>query len=278
MTLTAETVPGPTLTIQPGPRNAYTDPDSGLRFYRWQGRDLVSVTSARRMAGIPHGLHQWTLGKVIDRALDDLPALLERVRSGDPRELAAVRTFLRRAATDERDRAAELGTAVHDAAAEGRALPDVDPAVRPRLRQYLDWRAKSQAEILASEFQVFHLGAGYAGSADLLARFPDGSIDVVDLKTGKGIYPDHALQVMAYLMAEFVGADDVVNEEVTALLHQATGAAVLHLADDGWEYHRLRVDAATWNAYRGLLAFALWSHLHTRVSDIAIASRKGGTR
>ena len=37
-----------TIVVSPGPRNARTDPETGLRTYRWQGRDLPSVTSLRR--------------------------------------------------------------------------------------------------------------------------------------------------------------------------------------------------------------------------------------
>ncbi len=45
-----------TITIETSPRNAFTDPSTGMRFYRLQGRDLPSVTTLRRMAGLPHGL------------------------------------------------------------------------------------------------------------------------------------------------------------------------------------------------------------------------------
>jgi hypothetical protein len=113
---------------------------------------------------------------------------------------------------------------------------EVGPDVAPRLRQYLDWLATSKAEILATEFQCWNLGIGYAGTADLLVRFPDQSIWLVDLKTGKGVYGEHALQLLAYLMAEFVGTDDVVDETTTEYLKAATGLAVLHLEADKWEF------------------------------------------
>ena len=70
-------------------------------------------------------------------------------------------------------------------------------------------------------------------------RFADGSLWIVDYKTGKGIYAEHALQLMAYTMADVVGADDVVDEGLTELLHQVTGMAVLHLSDAAWEFHAL---------------------------------------
>ena len=267
---------GPTLTVQSGPRNASTDPATGLRYYSWQGRRLPSVTSIRRLAGIPLGLHNWAISKVIDRAVDEWRDIGAELAKADPAAVQVVRHRLRKAATDERDAAADLGTAVHDAAATSKAMGDVDPKVAPRLRHYLDWLRQSGAVVLGSEFQCWNLTVGYAGTADLLCRFPDDSIWVVDLKTGKGIYGEYALQLLAYLMAEFIGEDDVRDESLTALLRQVKGMAVLHLADDHWEFVSLRADAETWTAFRGLLAFGLWMRDHEARETFALGSRKGG--
>jgi hypothetical protein len=266
---------GPAITIQIGPRNATTDPATGLRYYRWRGRDLPSVTSIRRLAGIPFGLHNWAISKVVDRAVDEAKDVAEQLASADPAAVQLVKHRLRKAATDERDAAAELGTAVHDAAATGKALTDVPPPVAAKLRQYLDWLRVSGAEILASEFQCWNLSVGYAGTADLLCRFPDGSVWVVDIKTGKGIYGEYALQLMAYLMAEFVGQDDDIDATTTDLLRSARGVAVLHLASDHWEFVSLRADAETWTAFRGLLRFGVWMRDHEQRETFALGSRKG---
>lgn len=271
----AAPAPSPVITISPGPRNARTDPATGLRSYTWQGRDLPSVTSIRRIAGLPHGLHQWAINQVISHALDHWPELTERLAGGDPGQLKAVRQELRSAATAQRDKAADLGTAVHDAAARRLSPLEVPPEVAPRLRQYLDWLSVSGAEILATERQVWNLALGYAGSFDLLVRLRDGSIHLVDLKTGKGTYPEYALQLFAYAMAEFVGEDDVVDERVTELLHAVKGMAVLHLTDTGWEYIALRPDPATWSAFRGLLAFAVWMATHQDMASVTLALRAG---
>jgi hypothetical protein len=268
-------VSAPTIVVAPGPRNARTDPATGLRFYRWQGRDLPSVTSIRRMAGLPHGLHAWTIERVISHALDHLPEIADRLRSGDPAQLKLVRHELRTAATAQRDRAAELGTAVHDAAASGRSPLDVPAEVAPRLRQYLDWLAVSGAEVLAAERQVWNLTLGYAGTFDLLVRLRDGTIWLVDIKTGRSAYPEHALQLLAYSMAEFVGSDDSIDEPTTELLRGIKGMAVLHLADDGWEFLAVRSDPRTWSAFRGLLSFATWMAEHTHMASVTIASRSG---
>lgn len=258
----------------PGPRNADTAAD-GIRYYTWRGQRYPSVTTIRRLAGIPHGLHQWALNQVINRVLDEAPSIAARLGSGEPSQVALVRQYLRTAATEERDKAAARGTAVHAAASEGLALTDVGPDIAPHLRQYIDWRTVSGVEVLASEFQIWNPTVGYAGSCDLLARFPDGSIWVVDLKTSKGTYGEHALQLIAYLMGEFVGADDTVDQRTTDLLHQASGMAVLHLTADHWEFHSVRPDAETWAAYRGLLAFGVWMAAHPAIGDVELGSRKG---
>jgi hypothetical protein len=264
-----------TIVVSPGPRNASVDPETGLRTYRWQGRDLPSVTSLRRMAGLSFGLHQWAIGRVVEHAITHWSDISERLSRGTTVDVQLVRKELRAAATAERDRAASLGTAVHDAAAMGRTLDEVPEEVAPRLRQLLAWKAASRAEVVASEFQVFSPTYGYAGSCDALVRFADGSLWIVDYKTGKGIYAEHALQLMAYTMADVVGADDVVDERLTGLLHQVTGMAVLHLSDTAWEFHALEPDPGTWAAFRGLVAFATWIASHGSTESFVRASRSG---
>lgn len=264
----------PFITVAVGPRNATTDPETGLRTYRWGDRDLPSVTTIRRLAGVPHRLHQWQLTQVIDYAVDHWPSLGEKLAAG-AEGLASVRKELRQAATAERDLAAKLGTAVHDAAAMRRAITEVPAEIRPRLRMYLDWLEESRAEIVAAEFQVWNLTVGYAGTADFIARFPDGSLWLVDLKTGKSVFAEHALQVMAYTMAEFVGEDSTINEDLTVLLHAVRGIAVLHVGDRSWEFRKIKADGPTWAAFRGLLTFAVWMQDHQSPDSVSVATRKG---
>lgn len=260
------------ITVQTGPRNARTDPETGLRFYTWQGRELPSVTSIRRMAGLPFGLHNWSIGRVIDAAVEAGP---EITAATDAAQLQVLRSRLRSAATAERDAAAALGTAVHDAAATGRAIADVDPELQPRLRQFYSWQEASRAEVLASEFQVWNLTVGYAGTVDALIRFPNGQVWLVDYKTSKGTYSEHALQLVAYRMAEFAGADNVIDEDLTALLRSVSGIALLHLADDGWEFQAVRLDQETWMAFCGLLEFAVWMATHPNVGSVLVGKRNG---
>jgi hypothetical protein len=244
-----------------GPRNAVSDPYSGLRYYTWQGRKLLSATSIPRALGIAHGLHTWMIGLVVDRAMVEYAELGRRMAE-DP---SAARRWLRSAPEEISDRAAKKGTLVHLAAEQGLRPEDVDEATAPKLRQYHAWMDDTGFEVLGQELQVWNLELGYAGSLDILGRRPDGSLAIVDIKTGKSVkgrhgelYPEIVIQQVAYLMAEFVGADDVVDEPTTELLHQVEHLSVLHLADDGWEEIPVVVAPAEWDAFRGIVAFSSW--------------------
>lgn len=263
-----------------GPRNARTDPSTGVRFYTWQGREYPSVTTIRSLAGVPRRLHESSITKVVNRAIDRLGEYHGRLAGGDPDELAKVKADLRAAATEKRDYRAALGSAIHEAI-EGRlSLMSVGSDIAPRLRQHMHWRTDSGVEVLAREVQVWNLTVGYAGSVDLIGRFPDGSIWVVDDKTGgdthdEGLYPEQLLQLLPYLMAEFVGSDDVVDEELTAYLHQARGVALLHLIDSGWEFRSLEANDWAWRAFQGLLEFSMWSAAHQDIDSVTLGKKRG---
>lgn len=283
-----------TITISSPPDSRVRD---GLRTYRWEGRDLPSVTSVQRMAGIPHGLHQWAISQVVDRAVGQHPtltAMLTRERKPRERALESNRVteasrWLRVAATEERDRAAAVGSAVHDAIATGLApdsIPDVldtlkdgkpvtvdGIAVRNRLEQFHHWRRTSGATILAQEFQVFDLTHGYAGSGDAIVGFPNGRRVLLDFKTGSSVFAEHAVQLRAYHDAEFSGSGDVVDERVTELLRSGLGLGILHIAEDHWEYLALRDDPEAGEAFRGLLRFATWMAAHSDV-ETCVAGRR----
>lgn len=263
-----------------GPRNARTDSATGIRYYEWQGREYPSVTTVRSLAGVPRRLHEWSISQVVNRALERSVEYSQRLASADPEEPGRVASELRQAATDKREAKAAFGTAVHEAIEAGRGLALVGSDLAPRLRQFLAWRVSSGVEILGSELQVWAPTVGYAGSVDALARFPDGSVWVVDWKTGgddlsEGVYPDQLLQLLPYLMAEFVGADDDVDEPMTKLLHQASGVGILHLVDGGWEFRSLEATPAAWRAFTGLLEYAMWSAAHQTIESVTLGKKRG---
>ena len=272
------------ITVTSGPKNAVTDPETGLRYYVWKGQRYPSVSSLRRMAGLSFQLHQWTISRVIDRAVgehDILTRILERParpreRVRDKNVQLEARRWLRSAATEERDAAAELGTAVHTAVTSGQRPMDVAEDVRPYLYQYLSWLHDSGATILAVEQQVFNITEGYAGSFDLLVSFRNGEVYVIDVKTSRGTYTDHALQIVGYSQAEFSGEDDVIDPAVTTLLASATGMALLHLTPEGWTFQRVRVTPRLYSAFRGLLNFSTFMAENLSIDGLIQGEAKGG--
>lgn len=251
-------------------KNARTDPETGLRFYDWQGTDLVSVTSVRRLLGMAHPLHQWTLSKVVERAVseyDTLGQMLAREATSArestfrKKRIAEAKTWLRAAATEERDAAGERGTSVHEAIAAGLAPTDrsLPGEVVPFLTQWYDFLAQTKATVVASEKQVFSLRHGYAGTIDLILEWLHRLL-LVDLKTSKGLYLDHAIQVVGYAMADFVGEDNVVDTDLTDKLHAVDGLALLHLRADGWELVEINATPDLFAAFTGSLAFARFVH------------------
>lgn len=265
----------PLITMTVGPRNAHTNADTGLRYYRWNGVDYPSVTTIRRMAGLGFGLHNWAIGKVVDRAIDSYADLGKMIGQGTPDQVKATKSWLRAASTEERDKAANLGTRVHDAVAEGHPITGIHAELVPYVRQFQHWLATSGAVIITTERQVWNLTLGYAGTFDMLVQFPDGSIWVIDLKTGKGTYTDHALQCIAYSMAEFVGEDDVRDEVATGYLLKASGMALLHLRPNGWKFQAIKVTPKLFKAFRGLLLFATFSAEHPTIDTLVLAQREG---
>jgi hypothetical protein len=246
-----------------------------MRFYTWDGVEYPSVTTLRRMAGISFGLHQWAITQVVNRAVDNIGDLNRMLTTNDPEVAKAAKTWLRNAANEERDRAASLGKRVHSAAADGKTLAQVGPDVAPFLRQYQHWLDDTGFDVLRVESQVFNLSKGYAGSFDLLGKDKYGDVHVVDIKSGKSTHPDHALQVTAYSLAEFVGENDVLDVEASDLLHRANSMSLLHLRPEGWEWERIAIDRQMIVAFNGLLAYAKWAHQNQKMDGIIESSLKG---
>lgn len=263
------------LTVgSPGPINATTDPDTGHRTYNWQGRELPSVTTVKSMAGMSYNLHRWALNCVIDRAVDQNASLNRLLASTDEASIKAAKEWLFAASTEERDRAADLGTRIHDAASKEADLARVAADVHPQLKQFYGWIEQEKPTILYREKQVFNLALGYAGTFDLMAETDDG-LFIVDIKTGKSTFPEHALQLLAYSMGEFIGENDVIDPVATDHLLRVQGIAILHLQKTQWKWQEILVKPEMAEAYEGLLKFASWSEAHRGINSVVATTKKG---
>lgn len=159
--------------------------------------------------------------------------------------------------------------------------------VRNAMRQYEDMRLTVPFIILAREVQVFNLTAGYAGSFDALiwlqgefdadgnfvpldkpypGKANDVTLDTIkqwggmlilaDWKTSADVHTDQVVQTIAYLSAEFVGSDGVIDRRLTDLLLRADLGALVHIRPNGWGFHLFDWTTEITRAFLGSVAFA----------------------
>lgn len=164
----------------------------------------ASVTSLTGL--LPKNLVWWAGNTVAQCAVDEW----DEIGRMDSKEEAY--DYLRRAHQRVSSKAMDLGSEVHryaEAYHLGKPMPTPPLPVKAYLDQlarfFYDWRP----EVIAAETKVYHRntrGQAYAGTLDLLVKI-DGETAVVDIKTGRNVWPEAALQINAYAYADFLIAD-----------------------------------------------------------------------
>jgi hypothetical protein len=134
-------------------------------------------------------------------------------------------------------------------------------------------------DIKAAETKVYHRdtpGYLYAGTMDMLAEI-NGEMSIIDIKTGKSVWPEACLQINAYAHADFLVADPhhpgakQITQKNGKRWYEWHGPAkdeypmpevksgyVLHLTDDGWELHRCPISAELQSIFLGLFEIDAW--------------------
>ena len=109
-----------------------------------------------------------------------------------------------------REKSMERGTLVHEACqaydelTRGTLLPlaaldwpELPELVRPYLEGYIQFRMDTGFVPLENELRGYNSLWGYAGTLDLIGKFPDGRLALVDHKSG-GSVKSAAIQTVAY--------------------------------------------------------------------------------
>jgi hypothetical protein len=163
---------------------------------------------------------------------DKLEALLRANPDGYVDREGAV-DWLKGASFRERDRAGDLGTLVHEAVEAyvlDKPMPKWSPLVAARMKGFEDFLNAYEPDYQfgMAEASVFNRSQKYAGTLDAIATIGNRSL-VLDVKTGKDVFPENALQLAAYRHAEFIGGADGSEHPMP----ETDGAAVLHLPANG---------------------------------------------
>jgi hypothetical protein len=226
------------------PALAATNP-GGHRIYTWQGRAYPSVTAVLA-GGVPKPfLPTWAAKAAAEYAVAHLDRLRLLPAGQAVREVKA-------APWATRDAAAGLGDAVHAAVAAhatGRPRPDLPTEAAGYLAAFERFCAEQQPVWLASEQTVVSRRYGYAGTLDAIATL-DNRVTLLDVKTGRGVYPEVCLQLAAYAHADFAAQPDGSEQPLPAIV----AGAVLHLRPGGYQLLPVPVGQAVLEAFLAALA------------------------
>jgi hypothetical protein len=108
---------------------------------------------------------------------------------------------------ESRDKAAELGTIVHDMVeqfirGEDTLRPlmasDEDKAIDSAFGAFKEWFESNNFEVISQEEQMVSEVHLYGGTPDAIAKDGKGRIVLLDWKTSNAIYSDHIWQLGAY--------------------------------------------------------------------------------
>lgn len=124
---------------------------------------------------------------------------------------ATRKKWIKLAGDRERNKRAKLGTAVHDVferLANGEVF-DIPEQYESHAEMFLKFVEKYQVRFVKTEFVVFNLTYGYAGTGDFLAYFdarPEWGLILGDYKSSlSGIWPSVALQLAGLRYGDFIG-------------------------------------------------------------------------
>lgn len=239
------------------PRNATTS-KSGTRFYSWRNEKYWSVTTILS-GGLPKpALLPWGIKSVAEGAVTKRAVLLEMLGAcTTPKDCAkgefceeCIQTikWLKSTPYAHRDKAADLGTFVHEAAEAyvlKKPFPKWPVLVAPRMQAFEQFLKDYEPAYEQTEASVYNRTEHYAGTLDAIATIAGRRL-LLDTKTGKGVYPEVGLQLAAYRHAEFIGLPDGSEAPMPAV----DGAAVLHLPESGgYQLLEVRADLEVFTAF-----------------------------
>jgi len=229
--------------------------------YLLDGAKVPGVTTVIGILDKP-ALVNWAARETASYA-DANWARLSDMRSGDRIPL------MEKARYNTNRKAVVKGNRIHNLGeklANGETV-DVPLDIRPQVEAYAKFLDGWDLTTVATETPVCHTEWGYAGTFDLIAESPRFGRALMDIKTGKGVYSEVALQLNAYANCDL----RLVGEEVTgprggiktewleAPLPAIDSLLVAHVLEDSVEMVPVKLDPAIFEAFLHMLEiFETW--------------------
>ena len=205
---------------------------------------LPSVTTIIGVLDKSGPLIGWAKRVTAEAAVDNRDALTGWVELGGR---AGAISLLTKAASQKRDKAADVGTRVHalaESVARGQVV-ELTEEERPFLAAYQRFRDDFHPRQIAAEEMVVSLEYEYGGTLDDIVEIM-GEIWLLDKKTSRGCYPETALQLSAYGNADFIGR---ANDPTRYAIPKIDQYGVLHLRPEGYELIPYDVTPRTFEAF-----------------------------
>lgn len=170
--------------------------------------------------------------------------VLQQITSGVPSVVDKGRSFISGAHKRTRDAAGEAGTEAHklieqyllNKSEDGSWIVHSDnEIVMAVFENFLEFEKVCEPKWEASEMTVFNTTDKYAGTLDFIAQIPGigPGLTMGDTKTGKGVYPEVALQLAAYRHADKIEFEHGLGS--APMIETNELAVVLHLRPEKWE-------------------------------------------
>lgn len=217
--------------------------------YKLDGVRMPGVTTLIKEGMPSPSLVGWGIRTVSRYAAEHLDELWAMRGMGEE----AIFEALRQSPYTQRNDAGTRGTKLHGFAERlmrGELIPDseLSPEIRPyaeSLAMYLDEWAPVP---VLQECAVASRRWRYAGTLDDVSDFPDGVRRVVDYKTGKGVYPEVALQLAAYKHAE-VYREGLGEELRLADLGISDEGYAVHVRPEGYKVYPVHIGPEVHQAF-----------------------------
>lgn len=166
---------------------------------------------------------------------------------------------LRKALTErsgwKRDESASLGSEVHtlaDQLVRGLTL-EIPERSAGHVEHYKNWWLASGWIIRLTEAALVNPEIGYGGTLDLLCYDRDGKTVLADIKTGRNVYSEAALQLTAYGMATWIEAPNAVYG-----MPAVDRYVIIHVTADGVKEIEVPVGDLERSAFRACVELAKW--------------------
>jgi hypothetical protein len=238
---------------------------SADHFYTYEGERYPGVTGILSILDKSGPLMGWAAKMTAEAAIglikatpgeNGVPPLIAMLNNlGEAGTIAAL-TARRNWKLDE---ARDLGTDVHAMAelvVRGEPTPAMNETTRARVLHYAAWWKASGWTLRLAEAMVVFPTHHYGGTFDLLAYDRDGKTVLADVKTGKGVYKEVALQLAAYSLAPIVAP---TGSPKAYPMPKVDRHVVLHVTTEGVREVEIAVGTAEHMAWLACIDLHSWA-------------------